>query len=139
MMTSGKGDEVFERVGKRAKYTVSDASSAIRAGEALGASVLIVDPPRKGLDDVVVEELCKPFNPKQAYVESTALLDIPDESVHWMNDLKTLIYVSCNFDSLARDCDRLLHGAAGWKLESATGFVLVPGSNHVETVCVFRR
>ena len=56
-----------------------------------------------------------------------------------MNDVNTLIYVSCGFDALARDCDRLLKGNAGWKLESATGYVLFPGSNHVETLAIFKR
>jgi len=50
-----------------------------------------------------------------------------------------LIYVSCGFDALARDSDGLLTSNAGWKLESATGYVLFPGSNHVETVVVLRR
>ena len=122
----------------KTSYMVASAADALRAGQALGANVLIVDPPRRGLEDAVLDELCKPFNPRQMYVESASLL--PDEErVQWTNDVRTLIYVSCGFDALARDTERLLTSRAGWELESATGYVLFPGSDHVETLCVFQR
>lgn len=127
------------RVGPKASYMVASAATALKSGQALGAEVLIVDPPRKGLEDEVLEELCKPFNPKQPPVESAAMLPVDDDLVNWVNDVQTLIYVSCGFDALARDCDKILSSRAGWKLISATGYILFPGSNHVETVCVFQR
>lgn len=139
MMESGKDLGNQDRVGSRITYSVSDAAAALKAGQALGASVLLVDPPRKGLEDEVLDELCKPVNPKQPLVESPTLLALSDESVNWTNDVQRLIYVSCGFDALARDCDRLLSSSAGWMLESAVGYVLFPGSNHVETLCVFGR
>ena len=139
MMESGKELGNQDRVGSRISYTVSDAAAALKAGQALGASVLLVDPPRKGLEDEVLDELCKPVNPKQPLVESPTLLALSDESVNWTNDVQRLIYVSCGFDALARDCDRLLSSSAGWMLESAVGYVLFPGSNHVETLCIFCR
>jgi tRNA/tmRNA/rRNA uracil-C5-methylase (TrmA/RlmC/RlmD family) len=120
-------------------YTVASAASALHQGQALGADVLIVDPPRKGLEEEVLVQLCKPHNPKQIYTEDPLFLDGPHYSINWVNDAHTLIYVSCGFDALASDCDRLLKGNAGWKLESATGYILFPGSNHVETVAVFKR
>lgn len=128
-----------EPLGPKMSYQVASAAQALRSGQALGANILIVDPPRKGLEDAVLDELCKPFQPNQPYVESSTLLSIPDGKVHWTNDLQTLIYVSCGFDALARDAERLLTSPAGWKLESATGYVLFPGSDHVETLCVFQR
>ena len=139
MMESGKELGNQDRVGSRITYSVADAAAALKAGQALGASVLLVDPPRKGLEDEVLDELCKPVNPKQPLVESPTLLALSDESVNWTNDVQRLIYVSCGFDALARDCDRLLSSSAGWMLESAAGYVLFPGSNHVETLCVFCR
>jgi len=140
-MEAGEGvlDEETARVGPKATYTVATAGFALKTGQALGADVLIVDPPRKGLDDDVLDELCKPFNPKQPNVESPNMLAIDDYLVNWTNDVQTLIYVSCGFDALARDCERLLSSQGGWKLDSATGYVLFPGSNHVETLCIFRR
>ena len=59
-----------------------------------------------------------------------------------MNNVTTLIYVSCGFDVLARDTDRLLSfgGGGGWKLRgTVTVYVLFPGSNHGETVALFDR
>lgn len=139
MMESGNEVGSGERIGSRITYSVADAAAALKAGQALGASVLVVDPPRKGLEEDVLNELCKPINPKQPLVESPTLLAMSDEAVNWTNDIKKLVYVSCGFDALARDCDRLLSSAGGWTLESAAGYVLFPGSNHVETLCVFRR
>jgi len=92
-----------------------------------------------GLEEEVLVQLCKPHNPKQTYAEDPMFLDGPRYATNWANDVHTLIYVSCGFDALASDCDRLLKGNAGWKLESATGYVLFPGTNHVETVAVFKR
>lgn len=123
-------------------YTVANAASALYAGQALGADVLIVDPPRKGLEEPVLKQLCQPINLNQPYAETAnalKLTDIPSHLINWTNDVRTLIYVSCGFDALARECDQLLKSNAGWELESATGYVLFPGSNHVETVVVFKR
>jgi len=128
-----------ERQGEKTSYMVSTAAAALKAGQALGANVMIVDPPRRGLEDEVLDELCKPFNLIQDYVETKTMLAIPDEKVNWTNDVETLVYVSCGFDALARDCERLLSSRGGWMLQSATGYVLFPGSDHVETLAVFQR
>jgi 23S rRNA (uracil1939-C5)-methyltransferase len=126
---------------EKTSYLVASAGAALLAGQALGANVLIVDPPRKGLDEEVLVELCKPINPTQDDSwETPTILPIPDEKVNWVNSVKTLIYVSCGFEALTRDCDRLFSNrGAGWRLQSATGYVLFPGSDHVETICVFQR
>jgi tRNA/tmRNA/rRNA uracil-C5-methylase (TrmA/RlmC/RlmD family) len=71
------------------------------------SSLILVDPPRKGLDAAVLQRLC-------------------DQSS------SQLIYISCGFESFKRDCTRLL--AAGWKIEKAQGYLLFPGTNHVEMV-----
>ena len=78
---------------------------------------------------------CKPFNPNQPQVEDKRLLFGPSHTTNWVNEVTTLIYVSCGFDALARDTD----ANAGCKLVSATGYVLFHGSNHLETVAIFRR
>lgn len=137
-----RGEDPFpesQPLGPKTSFMVASAASALRAGQALGANVLIVDPPRKGLEDAVLDELCKPFNPNQPYVESASLLSMDDNRVNWANDVRTLIYVSCGFDALAKDTERLLTSRSGWELESATGYILFPGSDHVETVCIFQR
>lgn len=138
-MESGEEPREDDRVGSKATYSVANAVDALRSGQALGADVLIVDPPRRGLEEAVLDELCKPYNPNQPCVESASILTIPDAAVNWVNDVQTLVYVSCGFDALSRDLESLLSGQGGWKLMSATGFILFPGSNHVETLCVLKR
>jgi len=135
-MESGKESE---REGNRASYKVMKASEALMDGQALGADVLIVDPPRRGLEPEVLVELCKPFNPQQNYAETKDSVMLEDEEINWANDVTTFIYVSCGFDALAEDTDMLLNSQAGWKLEKATGYMLFPGSDHVETIAVFKR
>jgi len=120
-------------------YMVASAAKALKNGQALGADVMIVDPPRKGLEPEVLNELCKPVKHDQDYTEDKSMLTVPDEMACWTNDVRTLIYVSCGFPALASDAERLLTSNGGWMLESATGYILFPGSNHVETVAVFCR
>jgi tRNA/tmRNA/rRNA uracil-C5-methylase (TrmA/RlmC/RlmD family) len=124
---------------EKTSYMIATAGKALKSGQALGAEILIVDPPRRGLEDEVLDELCKPFNSHQPYVESASLLTIPDEKVNWANDIQTLIYVSCGFDALARDCDRLLSSTGGWTLQSSRGYILFPGSDHIESLVIFCR
>ena len=64
------------------------------------------------------------INGKQLYAEKPTLIaHLPRHTINWTNDVRTLIYVSCGFDVLARDLDGLLTSNAGWKLDSATGYV----------------
>lgn len=124
----------------KATYMVASATTAVQEGQALGASVLLVDPPRSGLDEFVLTELCKPRNPKQPHVEDLLLLDDEGSSnINLLNDVTTLIYVSCGFESFSRDCERILSANAGWSIHSSIGYLLFPGSNHIETVTLFRR
>ena len=142
MMSEASSEEYKPAVdpSEKVTYMQASAAAAVLRGQALGADVLIVDPPRKGLDEPVLQQLCQAYNPNQLYAEKpNGLSHMPRHAINWTNDVKTLIYVSCGFDALARDCDQLLSSNAGWKLESATGYVLFPGSNHVETVVVMRR
>lgn len=76
------------------------------------AEVIVVDPPRKGLEAPV--------------------LDAIDQS-----QAEQLIYLSCSVSSFIRDCSRLLK--MGWHIEKAVGYLFFPGSNHVETLCVMKR
>jgi 23S rRNA (uracil1939-C5)-methyltransferase len=53
-------------------------------------------------------------------------------------DLNRIIYVGCGFDAVERDT-RVLIDSRRWKVNSADGYVLFPGSDHIETVVVFDR
>jgi tRNA/tmRNA/rRNA uracil-C5-methylase (TrmA/RlmC/RlmD family) len=77
------------------------------------AEVLIVDPPRKGLDPSLLQKI----------------LQSPQ--------LEQLIYLSCGFESFKRDCAQLLDH--GWKVDKAEAYLLFPGTNHLEILCSLGR
>lgn len=75
------------------------------------AEVVIVDPPRKGLDSSLLKDLCQ------------------------LSQLKKIAYISCGWKSFKRDCEQFL--AYGKKLKSAEAFLFFPGSEHVEILALF--
>ncbi|MDQ5955784.1 MAG: hypothetical protein ACH349_00410 [Candidatus Rhabdochlamydia sp.] len=76
------------------------------------SEVIVVDPPRKGLEALVLDAI------NQSRAEQ-------------------LIYLSCSTSSFIRDCDALLKN--GWQVEKVFGYLFFPGSNHVETLCILKR
>jgi 23S rRNA (uracil1939-C5)-methyltransferase len=77
----------------------------------LPADVVLLNPPRVGVDRSVTETL-------------------EAESAH----LRGIVYVSCNPATLARDLGRL----PSYRIESLRGFDMFPQTAHVETVCELR-
>ncbi len=77
------------------------------------ATTVIVDPPRKGLDPCFFSALKKAFTVKQ------------------------LVYVSCGWEALQRDCHFL--SLEGWRIQSVDGYAFFPGSNHIELLVNFER
>ncbi|ATG75191.1 RNA methyltransferase [Zobellella denitrificans] len=80
--------------------------------QGLRADVVVVDPPRKGCDQALLETLAE-MKPER------------------------LVYVSCNPKSLARDLAWL--SKHGFELEQATPVDMFPHTMHVETVALLRR
>jgi 23S rRNA (uracil1939-C5)-methyltransferase len=78
---------------------------------ALPADLVILNPPRAGVDARVTETL-------EAHAP----------------DIRGLIYVSCNPATLARDLSRL----PSYEIESLHAFDMFPQTAHVETVCELR-
>jgi len=76
---------------------------------ALPADLVVLNPPRTGLDERV-----------------TGLLSAPGTETRPM-----IIYVSCNPATLARDVKRL----SAYRVRSLRGFDMFPQTAHVETVC----
>ena len=76
-------------------------------GEALPADVVILNPPRAGVDERVTTTLQEVRAPR------------------------AIVYVSCNPATLARDVLRL----PGYRIASLTSFDMFPQTAHVETVC----
>jgi 23S rRNA (uracil1939-C5)-methyltransferase len=79
-----------------------------RLPEALPAELVILNPPRTGVDARVTETLA-------------AVAPAP----------RAIVYVSCNPATLARDIARL----PGWAVRSIRLFDMFPQTAHVETVC----
>jgi tRNA/tmRNA/rRNA uracil-C5-methylase (TrmA/RlmC/RlmD family) len=95
----------------RAKVEVMPGPAGDACAAAVGADVVIVDPPRKGLDAPLREQLAS---------------EPPDR----------LIYVSCGLKSFLDDVARLTSGG-GLRLTGLAAFNLMPYTEHVETVGVF--
>ncbi len=74
--------------------------------------VVLVDPPRTGLEKRVVDGLLK-LNPR------------------------VIVYVSCDPSTLARDAARLING--GYRLKDVTPFDLFPQTYHIESISLFER
>jgi len=74
--------------------------------------IVLVDPPRAGLDKVVVDGILK-LSPS------------------------LIAYVSCDPSTLARDAARLING--GYTLKEATPFDLFPQTYHIESISIFER
>jgi 23S rRNA (uracil1939-C5)-methyltransferase len=92
----------------RSRVSVVPGDAATVASIVADADIVIVDPPRKGLDDAVV----------------TALREHRPAKV---------LYVSCDAESLARDVASL--AAAGrYRLQRLTPYALFPYTDHVETL-----
>ena len=104
----------------RLRYIRKNAADMISTETELfrNSHVLIVDPPRKGLDNEVVDHLCSRSNGDSNKA------------------IKLVVYVSCGFQAFQRDCDALIKSGR-WKVEFAEGYLLFPGSDAIETLAFF--
>lgn len=85
--------------------------SLIKAGEK--ADIVVVDPPRKGCDENLLDAMGKMAPEK-------------------------IVYVSCNVSTLARDA-KILHEKYGYEMNEAFPFDQFPHSMHVEAVALLQR
>ncbi len=84
----------------------------MHAGEQAHADVMVVDPPRKGCEESVLETMVN-MQPER------------------------IVYVSCDSATLARDLKYLC--AAGYELNKIKAVDMFPQGVHVETVCLLSR
>ena len=82
------------------------------AGEKLRPDVVVVDPPRKGLAEEVVDAIAA-MEPKR------------------------IVYISCDPGTLGRDVKRF--SELGYRLKSASAVDLFPRTSHVECVCLLEK
>ena len=76
------------------------------------ADVIVVDPPRKGCDQVCLETIVK-MKPER------------------------VVYVSCDSATLARDLRYLVD--EGYEVEKVRGCDMFPGSGHVESIVLLQK
>jgi 23S rRNA (uracil1939-C5)-methyltransferase len=98
---------------QRAKVVLRPGPAGAMQAAAEGADLVIVDPPRKGLESQLAQHLAE--RPPQR-----------------------LLYVSCALDSLREDIARLTSQGT-LRLASLTAFDMFPYTAHVETVARFER
>lgn len=98
----------------RARVSVRPGPAGEQSGMADDADVVIVDPPRKGLEATLLDRLASKSAPQR------------------------LLYVSCSLESLLRDAARLT-GPGALRLAELRAFNLMPYTSHVETVACFER
>ena len=89
----------------------TDLKSFIDGGKIPSPDAVIVDPPRKGLDDQVIMQLIR-------------------------LNVKKLVYVSCDPATLARDLKEL---SGTYKIESVTPVDMFPMTQHVECVVLMSK
>ncbi|XP_071738686.1 uncharacterized protein [Rutidosis leptorrhynchoides] len=125
----------------------------------VGSDVLVVDPPRKGLDPSLIGALraIKQAERKSMTLESPNMKS-KDEKRPWILRARedsieipsrttqeesrelpqTLIYISCGWESFKENCMALLSSKA-WHLSKAHGFNFFPGTHSIEILAVFKR
>ncbi|XP_052195142.1 uncharacterized protein LOC127803141 [Diospyros lotus] len=125
----------------------------------VGSDVVVVDPPRKGLDPCLLDALQsissvkRKGNPPESPVLKTkdekrpwilrareASVQIQSKTAHEESQSlpQTLIYISCGWESFKKDCTSLLSSKA-WHLDNAHGFNFFPGTRSIEVLAVFKR
>lgn len=88
----------------RAVYESKSASTIASGGGLRGYDIVIVDPPRKGLDDDVLDALLAYYpDTKRARGGQKA----GNDTEHGRQNNSRLIYVSCGFKAFKRDMSRL--------------------------------
>lgn len=96
---------------ENAEFICADASEAaehfLRSG--VHPEAVVVDPPRRGMDEAAVRALCS-MEPER------------------------IVYVSCNPATLARDIT--VYNSCGYELKCAEAFDMFPRTSHIETVCL---
>lgn len=95
----------------RARVQVYPGSAGDAAARLCGVDVVLVDPPRKGLDAPLLAQLLKTPVPR-------------------------LVYVSCGLPALLREAEQLL-ASGSYRLTALKAFALFPYTEHVETLAVF--
>jgi tRNA/tmRNA/rRNA uracil-C5-methylase (TrmA/RlmC/RlmD family) len=126
----------------------------------IGSDVVVVDPPRRGLDASLRQmlESVPSIEKRMRSSSQSSSLNAKEEKRPWILRAKELsiqagnkqtseenntlpqrlIYISCGWESFKEDCKSLLSSRA-WELEKAHGFNFFPGTDSIEVLAVFKR
>ncbi|XP_024006895.1 uncharacterized protein LOC18013221 [Eutrema salsugineum] len=126
----------------------------------IGSDVVVVDPPRRGLDASLrqILEIVPSIEKRMRSSSQSSNSNAKEEKRPWIlrarelsvqagnkltpeanNTLpQKLIYISCGWESFKEDCKSLLSSKA-WELEKAHGFNFFPGTDSIEVLAVFKR
>ncbi|MFN7728842.1 MAG: class I SAM-dependent RNA methyltransferase [Bdellovibrio sp.] len=100
---------------KKLEFYRSDVSLFLKRRSPPSQSLVLVDPPRAGLDESIVQALAH-------------------------SEAKTILYISCDPMSLTRDLARFEKLAPGrWTISRAQLFDMFPQTDHVETLVELKR
>ncbi|KAL8038815.1 hypothetical protein ABFX02_11G132300 [Erythranthe guttata] len=156
----------FEKTASRLPTTVDCCISWHQADTSkeplswlMGSDVVVVDPPRKGLDQSLLTALQSlSFTKIKHNLPESTRRNVQNEKRPWIlrgdtsvqinkemgqgesqSSLpQTLIYISCGWESFKEDCMSLLSRKA-WRLEKVHGFNFFPGTQSIEILAVFKR
>ncbi|XP_027193513.1 uncharacterized protein [Cicer arietinum] len=125
-----------------------------------GSDVVVIDPPRKGLDASLIDALKNISSLERKVLSSLERPNsVQEEKRPWVLRAKessvqiaskspeanipqsapqTLIYISCGWESFKEDCKSLLSNKV-WYLEKAHAFNFFPGTQSIEVLAVFKR
>ncbi|XVF57795.1 hypothetical protein PTKIN_Ptkin07bG0010700 [Pterospermum kingtungense] len=128
----------------------------------VGSDVVVLDPPRKGLDASLIDALRNISSHKVKPSSKSSSSNMKEEKRPWVlrererakessvqvgketssedpqSLPETLIYISCGWESFKEDCNSLLTSKS-WHLEKAHGFNFFPGTQSIEVLAVFKR
>lgn len=125
----------------------------------MGSDVIVVDPPRKGLDESLLSALQTISSVKRKTdTSASSPSNMKDEKRPWIlrereasvniqsttnrSEIdvlpQTLVYISCGWESFKKDCKHLLSNKA-WHLDKAHGFNFFPGTQSIEVLGIFQR
>ena len=118
-------------------FTVAAAGSDA-GGFLAGADVVCVDPPRKGLEPALLQALCEGPVAGDAVEMQGGSSQNRGGAAGSGCRAHTLIYLSCGYKALERDCAALL-ASGQWCLHHCEAFAFFPATDALETLAVFQR
>ncbi|KAK4768637.1 hypothetical protein SAY87_003778 [Trapa incisa] len=157
-------EKTVERFPKSVDSSISwhQADASIKPSSWLmGSDVIVVDPPRKGLEPSLIDalQMIALVGRKEKSPSPEGYLNVKEEKRPWILRAREasvhagkgwtlqsnkelipeiLIYISCGWESFKEDCKALVSSKA-WHVQKAHGFNFFPGTGSIEVLAIFKR